>query len=316
MLDTCRSKGYNCVRGNVPTISNDQAFVSFLWYGPKSFIPRLKDANNKGNPDISQAKETQTFSKQRKPRLFPSKGNPDFSQAKETQTFPKQRKPRLFPSKGNPDISQAKETQTFPKLLNGMSSDETGVTNGTEFMARGHVTRSVNFEEERFLIAFSLMVCRDVEMVERLLRSIDRPQNYYYIHLNRKSRFLRAVSWKWKYFINLTGQEFPLKTNWELIQILVAYRGANDVQERRTANFLFFVLIRGKSGWKSDPPHIVTAVKGSVHVVLNRDFVDFIRHNQTARDLLNWVKGTRIPDETYFPTLICNPQLGITGTYR
>ncbi|KAI8775297.1 beta-1,3-galactosyl-O-glycosyl-glycoprotein beta-1,6-N-acetylglucosaminyltransferase [Biomphalaria glabrata] len=59
---------------------------------------------------------------------------------------------------------------------------------------RGHVTSSVNFEEERFLIAFSLMVYRDVEMVERLLRSIDRPQNYYCIYLDRKSRFLRAVS--------------------------------------------------------------------------------------------------------------------------
>lgn len=38
--------------------------------------------------------------------------------------------------------------------------------------------------------------------------------------------------WKykaWKYFINLTGQEFPLKTNLEIVRILTAYRGANDV---------------------------------------------------------------------------------------
>ncbi|KAK7486326.1 hypothetical protein BaRGS_00022496 [Batillaria attramentaria] len=33
----------------------------------------------------------------------------------------------------------------------------------------------------------------------------------------------------WKYFINLTGQEFPLKTNYELVKILTAYNGANDV---------------------------------------------------------------------------------------
>ncbi|KAK6963522.1 Beta-1 3-galactosyl-O-glycosyl-glycoprotein beta-1 6-N-acetylglucosaminyltransferase [Biomphalaria glabrata] len=70
------------------------------------------------------------------------------------------------------------------------------VTQNCETFAgqRGHVTSSVNFEEERFLIAFSLMVYSDVEMVERLFRSIDRPQNYYCIHLDRKSRFLRAVS--------------------------------------------------------------------------------------------------------------------------
>ena len=34
----------------------------------------------------------------------------------------------------------------------------------------------------------------------------------------------------WKYFINLTGQEFPLKTNYELVQILTAYNGANDLE--------------------------------------------------------------------------------------
>nr|KAG5699092.1 hypothetical protein BaRGS_017775 [Batillaria attramentaria] len=34
----------------------------------------------------------------------------------------------------------------------------------------------------------------------------------------------------WKYFINLTGQEFPLKTNYELVKILTAYNGANDVR--------------------------------------------------------------------------------------
>ena len=34
---------------------------------------------------------------------------------------------------------------------------------------------------------------------------------------------------KWRYFINLTGQEFPLKTNKELVKILKAYRGANDI---------------------------------------------------------------------------------------
>ncbi|KAH3816925.1 hypothetical protein DPMN_118450 [Dreissena polymorpha] len=33
----------------------------------------------------------------------------------------------------------------------------------------------------------------------------------------------------WKYFINLTGQEFPLRTNYELVRILEAYNGSNDV---------------------------------------------------------------------------------------
>lgn len=35
---------------------------------------------------------------------------------------------------------------------------------------------------------------------------------------------------KWKYFINLTGQEFPLRTNLELVKILKSYNGANDME--------------------------------------------------------------------------------------
>lgn len=34
---------------------------------------------------------------------------------------------------------------------------------------------------------------------------------------------------KWKYFINLTGHEFPLKSNYEIVQILKIYNGSNEV---------------------------------------------------------------------------------------
>ena len=34
---------------------------------------------------------------------------------------------------------------------------------------------------------------------------------------------------KWKYYINLTGREYPLKTNAELVRILRAYNGGNDI---------------------------------------------------------------------------------------
>ncbi len=40
---------------------------------------------------------------------------------------------------------------------------------------------------------------------------------------------LWAHKTKWKYFINLTGREFPLKTNKELVEILKAYQGGNDI---------------------------------------------------------------------------------------
>jgi len=37
----------------------------------------------------------------------------------------------------------------------------------------------------------------------------------------------------WKYFINLVGRDFPLRTNYELVRILTAYNGSNDVDGSR-----------------------------------------------------------------------------------
>ena len=42
-------------------------------------------------------------------------------------------------------------------------------------------------------------------------------------------RDLWRVSGSWRYYINLTGQEFPLKTNWQLVKILTALNGSNIV---------------------------------------------------------------------------------------
>jgi len=42
-------------------------------------------------------------------------------------------------------------------------------------------------------------------------------------------RQLLDVHKRWKYFINLVGRDFPLRTNYEMVKILQAYDGANDV---------------------------------------------------------------------------------------
>lgn len=135
---------------------------------------------------------------------------------------------------------------------------------------RGYIMQSVSAEEEKFPLAFSVLLFRDAAMAERLLRAIYRPWNHYCVHVDRKATeetfavmktiamclpgvFLatKRISvrretisvvtpelqcmkqlWKqtdWRYFINLTGMEFPIRTNWELVQILKSYNGANDI---------------------------------------------------------------------------------------
>ena len=135
---------------------------------------------------------------------------------------------------------------------------------------RRYIMHSLSQEEYEFPIAFSIMMYKDVEQTERLLRAIYRPQNFYCIHVDRKASdqvqqamaaiarcfanvfipeecvsvqwgthsalaadlvcMKQLLAYKWRYFINLTGQEFPLKTNAELVRILKAFNGSNSME--------------------------------------------------------------------------------------
>ena len=52
---------------------------------------------------------------------------------------------------------------------------------------RGYVESSVEVEEEAFPLAFSILLFRDVERTERLLRAIYRPWNHYCLHIDKKA---------------------------------------------------------------------------------------------------------------------------------
>lgn len=137
------------------------------------------------------------------------------------------------------------------------------ITNCSSFVtSRGYPKQPASDDEFRFPIAYSLVVYKDFEQFEMLLRAVYQPQNIYCIHVDRKAQrqfqdkvgklikcfpnvYLASKSYHviwgrmgvieadlicmrdllirhktWKYFINLTGQEFPLKTNWEIVQQL------------------------------------------------------------------------------------------------
>ena len=50
-------------------------------------------------------------------------------------------------------------------------------------------------------------------------------------------------STKWRYHIDLTGQEFPLKTNNEIVHILKSLSGANAL-EGSIKRFVIILIIR------------------------------------------------------------------------
>ncbi|XP_064642861.1 beta-1,3-galactosyl-O-glycosyl-glycoprotein beta-1,6-N-acetylglucosaminyltransferase 3-like isoform X1 [Lineus longissimus] len=223
---------------------------------------------------------------------------------------------------------------------------------------RGYVMGSMTSEEEDYPIAYSIVMYKDVEQVERLLRAIYRPQNVYCIHVDAKTsnetyetvtKIINCfpnvfhapirvnVTWgkpsmmmpdlicmaallkhstKWRYFINLTGQEFPLKTNGELVRILKALRGANDLEgtlkRRSTHRFRYSYKTKKR---KPPPPLQIVPYKGNMHMTASRGFVDFIVNDPKAHTFYKWVEDTRYPEETYFSTLQHNAHLGAPGAY-
>ena len=81
---------------------------------------------------------------------------------------------------------------------------------------------------------------------------------------------------------------------------------------------LFGIIFRAnRDRWENlpPPPHNLTALKGSVKIAANRDFVDFAVHNQKAKDLLEWAKKAAHPDECFFAMLNHNPSLRVRGAY-
>ena len=168
--------------------------------------------------------------------------------------------------------SNKSASQPRVKLLSPMDYMNLTSNCGTFISKRGYFMSSLTQTEAEFPIAYSILLFKDPEQAEILLRAIYRPQNVYCIHVDKKTnndtyramegiancfdnvfmaRTRIDVQWgkfsvlepdlicmeellhrnkKWKYFINLTGQEFPLRTNYELVRILKAYNGANDIE--------------------------------------------------------------------------------------
>ena len=111
-----------------------------------------------------------------------------------------------------------------------------------------------------------------MDMLVSLLAAIYRPHNHYCLHMDAKSQptfhkiaarlseclpaikipkvkvkveagkmsVIRAeiscmrtlFPLEWEYYINLSGEDYPLKTNLELVRILKSLQGANDVWGR------------------------------------------------------------------------------------
>ncbi|XP_068694092.1 N-acetyllactosaminide beta-1,6-N-acetylglucosaminyl-transferase-like isoform X2 [Montipora foliosa] len=123
---------------------------------------------------------------------------------------------------------------------------------------------------------------------------------------------------KWKYYISLVGQDFPLYVNKEIVRALLTLKNHNNIDSfpmpksdlYRVKYVHLFIKNKNKfirRGKKRPPPHNIAIYKGATHIIAIREFVDFVLHNQIAKDFVEFLKDTFIPDESVYGSLQQHP---------
>lgn len=121
----------------------------------------------------------------------------------------------------------------------------------------------------------------------------------------------------WKFVLNTCGQDFPLKTNREIVQYLKGFIGKNltpgvlpPAHAIGRTKYVHQELLNSKNPFvrftpklKTPPPHNMTIYFGTAYVALTRAFANFVLKDQRSLNLLSWSKDTYSPDEHFWVTL-------------
>ncbi|XP_038558853.1 beta-1,3-galactosyl-O-glycosyl-glycoprotein beta-1,6-N-acetylglucosaminyltransferase-like [Micropterus salmoides] len=133
---------------------------------------------------------------------------------------------------------------------------------------------------------------------------------------------LYNVSTKWKYFINLCGQDFPLKTNLEIVRTLRSLKGGNSLESEklpkekkwRVSNVHQIVdgKIQAIGKVKKPPPFNLPILSGNAYIVVSRGYVRSVLEDNRILALMEWAKDTFSPDEFLWATIQRIP--GVPGS--
>lgn len=122
---------------------------------------------------------------------------------------------------------------------------------------------------------------------------------------------------KWKYYISLVGQDFPLYDNKQIVIALERLHNFNSIDSfpmpdhnkgrTRFVHILKDHTIYDTGVGKSPPPYNMSIYKGSTHIVAIREFVEFVLHSKIGKDFVKFLNDTYVPDETVYSTLQQHP---------
>jgi len=154
-------------------------------------------------------------------------------------------------------------------------------------------------------------------------KSLVNEYSMWHCRIQRPDRFrnrlnLRPIVICVKYSDKLSPVNRPEHTGWSL-NIDVGFLPNNCVfacSHFFTDWFEFSWIDPEVRGPRKEPaPHGFNVAKGSTHMAVTREFVEFAVNDLRAEDLLYWMRDIKVPDEHFFPTLSHNPLMDIPGAY-
>jgi hypothetical protein len=126
---------------------------------------------------------------------------------------------------------------------------------------------------------------------------------------------------RWEYFINLSGQDFPLKSQKQVMDFLAENRGREFIKiadqkltrpdtMARVADYVVELDDRVSEGMFSRPfLQQATPYIGNQWMIVSRRFCEFVSHDSRADRYKAFYRNTFIADEGFFQTVMMNTGL-------
>ena len=133
----------------------------------------------------------------------------------------------------------------------------------------------------------------------------------------------------WKYYINIVGSEFPVITNYQLIQKIktlsnnigfvdIIHPWPEVAARWKYSHVLPAQSASSSTSWfggyysygprrtqqlKTPPPHNITIMYGIKNVLISREFSEFVINSRVGQDLRSWLRDVLVAVEHFYSTL-------------
>lgn len=132
-------------------------------------------------------------------------------------------------------------------------------------------------------------------------------------------RVLLNSTVSWRYLINIPGSVFPLRNNTIIADYLEQRAYLNSISYSDSSHKSFLkrisfahVITEQPDGYKvftrtkrrkSPPPYNMKIFRSDTSFIATREFTEFVATSNVSKELLEWAKDTKSPDEFFWATL-------------